>query len=294
MALNIELPQMSELLIPEIMIPVLIVLLTPLVAKLVDRVFFHLEETPLAGKKIDVTKQRMARSIVRVSIYIFGLGFLFYSIPPLRALSVGLFAGAGILGIVIGLAAQDSLANLVAGVTLAMFQPFRLGDRLKIAGEYGVVEDITLRHTVINTWENKRVIIPNHIISKESIVNYTIKDRKILKSLDVSISYDSDMALARKIMVEEAKKHPDLLFVEKTPDIPIVRLREFGESGINLRLLFWAKDFVTGVKMKYDIVEGIKKRFDKEGIEIPFTYRTIVYKKDLPKPKKLKDSKNIS
>jgi len=291
MALNIELPQMSELLTLEIMIPILIVLLTPLVAKLVDRAFFHLEETPLASKKIDVTKQRMIRSIVRVSIYLLGLGFLFYSIPPLRALSVGLFAGAGILGIVIGLAAQDSLANLVAGVTLAMFQPFRLGDRLKIAGEYGVVEDITLRHTVINTWENKRVIIPNHIISKESIVNYTIKDRKILKSLDVSISYDSDMALARKIMVEEAKKHPDILYVEKTPDIPIVRLREFGESGINLRLLFWAKDFVTGVKMKYDIVEGIKKRFDKEGIEIPFTYRTIVYKKDLPKPKKLKDGK---
>ena len=291
MALNIELPQMFELLTLEIMIPVLIVLLTPLVAKLVDRAFFHLEETPLAGKKIDVTKQRMVRSIVRVLIYLSGLGFLFYSIPPLRALSVGLFAGAGILGIVIGLAAQDSLANLVAGVTLAMFQPFRLGDRLKIAGEYGVVEDITLRHTVINTWENKRVIIPNHIISKESIVNYTIKDRKILKSLDVSISYDSDMALARKIMVEEAKKHRDFLFVEKTPDIPIVRLREFGESGINLRLLFWAKDFVTGVKMKYDIVEGVKKRFDKEGVEIPFPYRTVVYKKDLPKPKKMKHGK---
>ena len=287
---------LSGLIAHEMMATVVIILATFLVAHLVDKAFFRLERTSRVRKKIDPTRQRVLRKVTQVLIYIIGLGLVFYSIPDLRAVSVGMFASVGVIGIVVGFAAQETLANLVAGVSLAVFQPFRLGDKLRITGEYGVVEDITLRHTVIRTWENKRIVIPNHIISKEPIINYSIGDEKILKFLDVSISYDSDIDLARRIMMDEVKKHPDVLDINtskdiSTPGIPIVRIKELGDSGVTLRLLFWAPDQAVATRTGYDLLESIKKRFDKEGVEIPFPHRTIVYKKDLFKTKSLKADK---
>ncbi len=272
---------LSGLIAPEIMVPVLILLVTPLVAHFVDRALFRLEGASRVRGKIDPTRQRVLRNITKVFIYVLGLGLVFYSIPELRAVSF---------------AAQETLANLVAGVSLAIFQPFRLGDKLRISDEYGVVEDITLRHTVIRTWENKRIVIPNHIISKDPIINYSLGDEKILKFLDVSISYDSDIDLARKIMMEETLKHPNVLDINtskdiSTPGIPIVRIKKLDDSGVTLRLLFWAPDQPVAMRTGYDLLESIKKRFDKEGVEIPFPHRTIVYKKDLAKTKHLIEGK---
>ncbi len=280
----------------EVSIALIILVLTPLAAKIAEAAFFHLEKNEKISRKRDATKERMARYVTKVLIYLLGLGLIFYTIPGLRALSVGLFAGVGVLGIVVGLAAQDTLANIIAGISLAIFQPFRLGDRLKISGEYGRVEDITLRHTVIRTWENKRIIIPNHIISKEPVINYSITDEKILKFVDMSISYDSDIDFARKIMMDEVKKHPDVLDIDtskdiNTPELPIVRVRKLEDSGVTLRLMFWTKNQAVAVRTGYELQESIKKRFDKEGVEIPYPYRTIVYKKDLSKPKKMKSKK---
>ena len=284
---------LSDLVAHEMTTTVLIFLATICFAHLVDKAFFRLEGTSSVRKKIDPTRQRVLRKVIHVFIYIIGLGLVFYSIPELRAVSVGMFAGVGVIGIVVGFAAQETLANLVAGVSLAVFQPFRLGDRLKISGEYGIVEDITLRHTVVRTWENKRIVVPNHIISQEPIVNYSIGDDKILKYVDMSISYDSDIDLARRIMMDEVKKHPDVLDINtskdiSSPGIPVVRMKELTDSGVTLRLLFWAPDQAVATRTGYELLESIKKRFDKEGVEIPFPHRTIVYKKDLAKTKHLK------
>ncbi|MEA3229933.1 MAG: mechanosensitive ion channel [archaeon] len=160
MSLNLGMFNITESFSEEMIIIVLIIVLTPLAAKFVGHVFFHLEKNSKRRRKKDITKQRMARNVVNALIYLIGFALLLYSIPELRTISIGLFAGVGFLGIVVGLAAQDTLANIVAGISLAIFQPFRLDDRLRIAGEYGTVEDITLRHTVIRTWENKRIISP--------------------------------------------------------------------------------------------------------------------------------------
>ena len=287
---------LSGLIAHEMTVTVLIFLATVCFAHIVDKAFFRLERTSRVRGKIDPTRQRVLRKVTQVLIYVIGLGFVFYSIPELRAISVGMFAGVGVIGIVIGFAAQETLSNLVAGVSLAVFQPFRLGDRLRISGEYGIVEDITLRHTVVRTWENKRIVIPNHIISQEPIVNYSIGDDKILKYVDVSISYDSDIDLARRIIMDEVRKHKDVMDIStskdiSSPDIPVVRVKELGDSGVTLRLLFWAQDQAVATRTGYELLESIKKRFDKEGVQIPFPHRTIVYKKDLPRTKHLMDDK---
>lgn len=267
-----------------------IIVITIIVATIVNKSFKKAYERltkKLKRVKIDQTKFVIVRRLIVTGIYILGFSFIIFSIPELRALSYSLLAGAGILAVVIGFATQKVFSNIMSGIFIALFEPFRVGDRVKIGEDYGVVEDITLRHTVIKTWDNKRIIIPNSQISEMSIVNYSIKDEKVLKTLDIGISYDSDIDKAKKIMIDEVKKHPDYLDIRTKAEIdtgeePVkVRVTELGDFAVNLRLYFWAKDKPTAFKMGCDLLESIKKRFDKAGIEIPFPYRTIVYKKSL-------------
>ena len=206
------------------------------------------------------------------------------------SLSVSLFAGAGILAVVIGFASQHAFANIVSGIFIVIFKPFRVGDRITIGTDVrGVVEDINLRHTIIRNFENKRIIVPNSIISNEKIENASIGDEKICRFVEFGISYDSNIDKAMKIMEKEALKHPlhidNRSDEEKEKNDPIVRVRVIGfaDSSVNLRAWVWAKDSPDAFTLGCDLNKSIKERFDKEGIEIPFPYRTIVYKKDLQK-----------
>jgi small conductance mechanosensitive channel len=275
----------------------------------------------VSGKlHMDITAFRMFRHVSVAIIYFLGIIVVIFSIPSLTNLSVALFTGAGIAGIVIGFAAQSTLSNIIAGISLAVFQPFRVGDRLNIMDEYGKVADLNLRHTVIITWDNRRLIIPNSKISNEAIINWTIEDPAVIWPIDVGIGYDADIDKARKIMIEEARKHanvmphhevkysvikPSLLksdilnmgFIDAPvlnavdPDfrergIVKVNVTELGEYSVNLRLLVWFKDRSVAFSSGCEIREAIKKRFDKEGITIPYPHRTIIFKEDIEKGKK--------
>ena len=123
------------------------------------------------------------------------------TIPKLKSLGVTIFAGAGILAAIIGFASQAAFSNIVSGIFIVIFKPFRVGDIVKISNLYsGIVEDITLRHTVISDFENKRLIIPNSVISAETIHNSNILDNKICNHIWYGISYDSDVDLATSII----------------------------------------------------------------------------------------------
>lgn len=239
---------------------------------------------------VDPTRYKFFKNAVSLIIWLVAIGAIILLIPKLRALAITLFAGAGILVAILGFAAQQAFSNIIGGIFVVIFRPFRVGDMIKVGSlEYGIVEDITLRHTVINSFENKRIIIPNAVVSAETIVNDSIDDIKICRFIEIGISYDSDIELATKILQEEASKHADCIDVrtqgEVEKGIPkvIVRLVSFGDFSINLRSYVWTKNPYQAMQMHSDINKAIKKRFDKEGIEIPFPYRTLVYKKDLPK-----------
>jgi small conductance mechanosensitive channel len=244
--------------------------------------------------KIDSTQYKFMSHFISAVIYLIGFGVIIYMIPSLRALSVSLLAGAGILAIVIGFASQQAFSNLISGVFIIASRPYRVGDIISLQnGVLGTVDDITLRHTVIKNFQNKRVIIPNSVMNSATIENYNIEDPKICKWIDFGISYDSDINLAMKIMREEAEKHPDFIDTRseeqkknKEPAIN-VRVVGFGDSSVNIRAWVWAANPGAGFRMACDLRKSIKERFDKEGVEIPFPYRTIVYKKDMKKNKKL-------
>ncbi len=271
----------------------LILAAATIVAKVVD--IFLVRYFKKVSQKININETQFVvlRRLAVLLVYIMGILFAASLIPELSNLGVSLLASAGIIAVVVGFAAQQTLSNVIAGVFIAIYQPFRVGDRLSIKDEYGEVEDITLRHTVIKTWQNRRLIIPNSKMSDEYIINYSIKDMKILSTLEIGISYDADINKAKKIMLEEARKHPNVLKEIKGKDneflskeqIILVRLVELTDSAQKLRLYYWAPDQSTATITNYALLESIKKQFDKSGLEIPYPYHTIVYKKDLDKGK---------
>ncbi len=265
-----------------------IVIVTAVFAKIAGMLIGRYIRRLTKSIKTEQTRFIIINRLIILFIYIIGIVYAASLVPGFSSLGLSLLASAGVIGIVVGFAAQQAFSNIISGVFIAIFKPFSVGDRLEVSGDLCTVEDITLRHTMVNTWRNERIIIPNSKISEEYIKNFSIKDPKILGTLDVGISYDSDIDTARRMMLEEARKHPDILKVVKgedneflrREDVIKVRLTELTDFSQNMRLYYWAPDKSAAVRIKFDLTESVKKRFDKAGIEIPFPYRTIVYKKD--------------
>ncbi len=240
------------------------------------------------------TKFVFMRRITVGVIYLIGIILIVSTIPALKTFSYSLLAGAGVLAIIIGFATQKTFANIISGLMISVSQPFRVGDRVRFRDEYGIIQDITLRHTVLKTWDNRYVIIPNDLVNQEVINNYTIGDEKILATVEIDISYDSDIDLAKKIMKEEILKHPKFVDNRTEADLlegnePVkVRVVSCGDFSVKLRGYYWVQNQPDNTISGFELTESIKKRFDREGVEIPFPYRTVVFKKDVKKPKKLR------
>ena len=225
--------------------------------------------------------EKVVSYVIRIkNVLIYLLAALFYAslVPGLSALLGTMMAGAGITAIVVGFAAKSTLANLVSGLSLAIYRPFRIGDKVTVEGEYGTVEDITLRHTIVRTWEYKRLIIPNEKLDSMTVVNYSIIDPRILCRVEMGVSYDTDIDLARRLILEEADKCPHR---DIAAEVPWVRIISHGDFSIGLRLYMWTQNVDEAWLGRFWILEHVKKRFDQEGVEIPFPYRTLVYKTDL-------------
>jgi len=248
---------------------------------LIDR-FIKLSSKKL---RVDYTQFNFLKNAVTFFVFLAAIIFIFYSIPRLKALSITMFAGAGILTAIALFASQQAFANIVSGVFIVIFKPFRVNDLVDVGSlPKGRVEDITLRHTVIRSFENRRMIIPNSVISSEILVNSSIVDETICNFIDIGISYDSNIDKAMEIMRSEAMSHPNYIdnrtAEERAEGLPevTVRVMGFGDSSVNLRAFIWTRDHSSGFVLKTDLNKSIKEQFDKQGIEIPFPYRTIVYK----------------
>ena len=226
------------------------------------------------------------RNALGFLVFLIAVIVIFYGIPELRKYGSTLFAGAGILAAIIGFASQAAFSNIISGLFVVFFKPFRVGDLIEIGTYFGRVEDITLRHTVIRDFENKRFIIPNSLISSETIHNLSIKDSVIVNQLIFGISYNSDIDLAISILKDEATKHAlhidNRTEEEKNNNGEIVRVKviKLNDSSVDLRLSVATATPEDAFELKTDLYYSVKKRFDKEGIEIPFPHQTVYLRND--------------
>lgn len=238
--------------------------------------------------KTDPTNFSFLKNSVSFIIFTSAIIFIFYEIPYLHSIGTALFAGAGVIAVVVGFASQKAFSNIISGIFILIFKPFKISDIIEFNnGQKGIVEDITLRHTLIKDYENRRIVIPNSIISEETITNCNIQDEKIRKHLMFSISYDSNIDKAIEIIQKEASKHPLVIDhrteEEKEINEPpvIVRVVALSDFSVDLKAYVWANNNDEGFVIKCDLLKSVKEQFDKQHIEIPFPYRTIVYKNDI-------------
>lgn len=233
--------------------------------------------------KGDTTLFKYLSYLSTAFIYCVGIFLVAAVIPSLRNLAAAVGTGAGVFALVAGVAAQEGIANLIGGLFIAFFKPFRINDIIKVGDDVvGRVEDLNLRHTVINNFENKRIIIPNAVMNKENIINYHLNDSKICEWIEVGVAYSSNLEKVIKVLRDVCENHPSCLdnrtAAEKAENKPIVDIQviNLGNSSIDLRAWVWSNDYLSGFKMRNHLYKSIKERFDQENIEIPFPHLVTI------------------
>lgn len=239
--------------------------------------------------KVDPTRYNFFKNAVDFITFLIAIIIIFRSIPSLHAFGTTLLTGAGILAAIVGFASQQAFSNIISGIFLVIFKPFSVGDRVRIGTLYaGDVEDITLRHVVIKDFENRRIVIPNSVISNETIVNSTITDEKVCMFVEFNISFESSIDVALKIMQDTTSAHPlcidNRTEEEKENGEPkvVMRVIEITDFSVKLRAYAWARDPSEGFDMKCDLLKQIKERFDNEKVEIPYPHRTVIHREEVP------------
>lgn len=178
-------------------------------------------------------------------------------------------AALGAAGLAIGLALQGSLSNFAGGVLILVFKPFRVGDVIESSGHSGKVTRIDILHTVLTTFDNKMIIMPNAQVANNSLINFTRQETRRV-DINVGISYRDNIAKAREIILEVIAKDNRIL---PEPE-PIVVVVNFGASSVDLSVRLWTKteDFWV---VYWSLMEEIKNAFDQKGISIPFPQTDI-------------------
>jgi small-conductance mechanosensitive channel len=228
-----------------------------------------IENKLLKTSQLDPNARVMLGKVFRIFLYFVAVVVSLSSIGiNLTFLSV--LGGAFGVGLAFGL--QKIASNYVCGFIILMDKSIHIGDILLVGEHYGVVTLIRSRYTVLRKLDGIEVIIPNETLISENIINHSFSDRKARISIEVQISYKSSVDKAFEIMLNAAKSEKRVL---KDPE-PAIYLRGFGDSGIDLLLSFYIVDPEEGSwGLKSDINRKIWKKFQEQGIEIPYPYRTV-------------------
>jgi small-conductance mechanosensitive channel len=189
---------------------------------------------------------------------------------------LSLVTALGIGSLAIGMAAKDTLANMISGFTIMIDRPFRIGDRIKLTeSQIGDVVDIGLRSTKIKTADSTLLIVPNATLCNSNVTNLAFPDVRVKGRVNIGVAYGTDVEKVKQLLVEIALQVPELL-AEPKPEAYFI---SFGDFSLNLSLFFWVDDYTRLVPVTDRINSRIITRFREQGIEIPFPTRTVLMEK---------------
>lgn len=193
-----------------------------------------------------------------------------------REITNMLIKSSGLFIAIAGFAAQQTLADVIGGFMLSVSKPFNLGERITLlnSNTTGIVEEITMRHTIICLFDNNRLIIPNSVINKEIILNSNFKDSKSGNYIEITVDFDTDLTLAMDLMRKAVCEHP--LVVEK--DQVEVLVKNYTTNGVILKTAVYTKDVNDNFHASSDIRLEILRRFQSHGIRIPHQKVDLVTK----------------
>lgn len=254
-----------------ILIIVLVLYIARIVSKIIEAVFkWYMDEVSIKTQSnITATIAPLTNKIISIVIFLTGVMIIL----DYFGVSIGsLLVSLGVGSLAIALAAQDTLANMIAGFVIMLDRPYRVGDRIQIpSGEIGDVAEIGLRSTRVLNFDNNYVVIPNAEMIKSRIVNYSYPKEEIRAFVDVGVEYGTDIDKAKQVLLNLAFEHPDVM---KDP-VPEVFFLEFAQSAIILRLNMRTDDFKKKWAIETSMREQIYKSFTKEKINIPLPQKVV-------------------
>src|SRR5919197_2685742 len=225
------------------------VLLTVVVARLVDGALTRKELDPAA-----VTRYRVLRRSVLTAIVFVGLFSALLVIPQVRAVATGILASSAVVGIVVGFAAQRTIGNFIAGLLIAFSQPIRLGDWIEFEGSAGQVEEIGLTYTFIRTAGDDRLVIPNEKIASDTIRNSSIRSKRKAAQVSVQVPLDRDLDSVSGLLREVAK--------DERAEVAVTAL----EDHARLTLSVWASDEPSAARLESDLRLRAHERLREAGV----------------------------
>jgi len=224
---------------------------------------------------VNPTQYVILKNLITLGVFILAVGVMFQFIPTMNKIGGWMAASAGIVAAIVGFAAQKAFSNIISGFFLMYYKPFRVGDVVEIDNvRGGIVEDITLQHTIVKDFENRRIILPNTKVIDGIIINSTTRDKKINKRMDFLVKFDTDIDKAMQIIHEEVEAHPcnidnrSALDIENEVPRVSIRVVNLGTLGITIRAYAWAENNARAYEMATDVMKTIYERFRMENIEL--------------------------
>jgi small conductance mechanosensitive channel len=226
---------------------------------------------------VEPTLVKFLTNIIRTLLLVF---VILAAISQLGVQTTSLIAVLGAAGLAVGLALQGSLSNFAAGVLIIIFRPYKVGDYIEAAGTAGTVDEVQIFTTVLKTPDNKKIIVPNSQITGDTITNYSAHDTRRV-DFTFGIGYGDDIDKAKKI-IEDVLTSDERVLKDPAPQIVV---SELADSSVNIVARPWAAaaDYWG---LKFDVTETVKKRFDAEGVSIPFPQRDVHVYHETPQPDK--------
>lgn len=253
--------------LPNILVAVIILILFYFLSKLARKI-----TGKVFGKvSSNVSLVKLLGNTISLAIVVIGL-FFALGVLNLDKTVTSLLAGVGVIGLALGFAFQDTAANFMSGIFLAIQKTFKVGEIIQSNGYVGVVKYINLRATIIHTFQGQEVILPNKMVFQNAIENFSDTNRRRV-DLSCGISYGDDLDKVKEIATK-AIQGSDFLSKEDQVDFVYT---EFGDSSINFDLRFWLKDTSQSTYMhaRSEAIVKLKKAFDENDIMIPFPIRTL-------------------
>jgi len=256
--------------LPNLILAFLVLLIAYFLANYISKLTLKLIGNRVKQKSVSTIIARLTT----VLIVMVGL-FLALGILNLSQTITSLITGAGVLGLVIGLALQGTLSNIISGIVISFREKIQIGNWIETNGFTGEIIDINLKNLTLKESDNNLVMIPNKIILENPMKNYSLTPY-IRVDLSCGVGYESDLEFVEKLTKDTLEKTFEKIDESKPVEFFYT---EFGDSSINFRCRFWIKGTkrVHTLNATNKAIIAIKKAFDKEGINIPFPIRTLQF-----------------
>lgn len=221
--------------------------------------------------------RNLATTMLSIPVFLLGL-YLVLQVSGLTRLAITVLGGTGIAGLIVGIGFRDIMENFLATVLISTRNPFKSGDRIEVAGHLGIVQQVNSRTTVLMSLDGNYIQIPNAVIYKSTIRNYTANPKQRL-DFGVGIGYDDDLIAAQQTIIDTLNGHPTIL---TTPE-PLALVDSLGAATVNLRIYFWVDTNLHEIiKVKSSVIRLVKRALDDGGFSMPDEAREVIFPQGVP------------